>query len=90
VSGPTEPVVPVTGFYASTRVGARHELLLGPFTEKGIALTALDHARDLVYVTRPGLGPVPAVVEVTSVTAACQDQLPAGELNAIALALHQS
>lgn len=90
MSSRTEPVAQVTGFYASTRAGARTELLLGPFTEKGIALTALDHARDLFYVTRPGLGPVPADVEVTSVTAESLDRLPAGELNAIALALHQS
>lgn len=80
----------VTGFYAATSAHGRTELLLGPFTEKGIALTAVDAARDLLYVTRPDLGPVPLEVEVVEVTMPGIDLLPSGELNDMALHLHHA
>ena len=80
----------VTGFYASTRRRGRTELLLGPFAEKGVALTAVEPARDLLYLTRPGLGPAPVRVDVTRVTMPSLDQLPSGRLNDVALHLHRS
>ncbi|WP_251151289.1 hypothetical protein [Cellulosimicrobium sp. Marseille-Q4280] len=89
MSGQNAPAQ-VTGFYAATHQHGRTQLLLGPFTEKGIALTAVDAARDLLYVTRRDLGPVPAGVEVTEVTMPGIDLLPAGELNDVALHLHGS
>lgn len=85
---PVRVTGPVTGFYAATRQGGSTELLLGPFTEKGIALTSLDAARDLLYVTRPGLGPVPPGLEVVEVTMPGIDLLPTGRLNQSALHLH--
>lgn len=75
-------------FYAATRRSGRTVLLLGPFDEKGVAVSALEPARELLYLALPDQGPVPAEVEVQEVLVPSGGRAPAGELNGVALRLH--
>lgn len=76
-------------FYVATRSnGAQVRLLLGPFTEKGVAASALDAARELVYLLEPDCGPTPAPVEVVALPVQRGSSPRPGELNGSALRLY--
>lgn len=80
---------PVTVFYAAAAEPGRPlRLLLGPFAERGLAVSALEPARDLDYLVAGGSHhPVPTRVRVVTLRVRDRTGAPAGELNAAAIRL---